>query len=178
MKKAKQQHGFEYEKKVIEKYNLKKTDSYVHKWDAYFGNIPVSIKTKKIGTSVEMGDIFRNANNKEDFILIIGFWDNFKDNIVEEKIFFINANFWKSQFNKDLIELLKYFFDGITNDYKDDEYFKEKAITYKNIWDKNNSIININFKRDHKNQKRIQCSIKNESIYNVLDKYYSTNILK
>ena len=106
------------------------------------------------------------------------FWDNFKDNIVEEKIFFINANFWKSQFDKDLIELLKYFFDGISNNYKDDEYFKEKAITYKNIWNKNNSIININFKRKHKNQKRIQCSIKNESIYNVLDKYYSTNILK
>lgn len=31
MKKAKQQHGFEYERKTIEKYNLRKTDSYVHK---------------------------------------------------------------------------------------------------------------------------------------------------
>ena len=50
--------------------------------------------------------------------------------------------------------------------------------TYKNIWDKKDTIININFKRDHKNQKRIQCSIKNEAVYNILDRFYSTNILR
>ena len=33
---------------------------------------------------IDLGDIFRNANKKENFTLIVGFWEGSKTNIVEE----------------------------------------------------------------------------------------------
>lgn len=171
-----QGHGFKYERYIINKHNLTPTDSYTHSYDAYYGEIPVSIKTKKLNCNVEMADIFRNASIKEDFILIVGFWSGRKDNIVEEHILYIEKDLWLKQFPQKMMEKLKGTFDGISNDRSDDAKWKKRRKQLKSEWNEYNSNINVLFKRDHKSQKRIQCSIKKKWFNDVLVKNHSIKL--
>lgn len=175
-----QKHGFKYEEDIINKYKLEEDEGYTSKWDAYYKGIPVSIKTKKIGNAVEMGDIFRNADREYSFIMFVGFWDwneNKEKVLVEEHILYINKNFWEKQFDEESMKVLEGAFDGITNSYSDDEKWKERMGNLKDMWKSKPSIINMHLKRDHKTQKRIQCSIKNKDFYGTLVKYYSIDSL-
>ena len=61
------------------------------KWDGEFNGLPISIKTEKFGSDVEMADFFRNQQVNEDFYLLVGFWKDQKDNIVEEHLLKIKA---------------------------------------------------------------------------------------
>lgn len=69
-----QMHGFAYENSVIERFNLIKENSYTAIWDAKTSNnIPVSIKYEKLGSDIELADLFRNETEKsEDFYMIVG----------------------------------------------------------------------------------------------------------
>lgn len=97
-----QAHGFIYENKKIYEYNLKKYEGYTMPFDAYDNNYNYQIKTIKKGSSIDLGDYFRNAKKNEDFYLIIGFWEKEKTNIVEEHLLYIPADIWKENlfFNK------------------------------------------------------------------------------
>lgn len=171
-----QGHGFSYEEYIKGKYGIESGGNYTAEWDGYLDGKPVSIKTKKKGGAVEMSDFFRNANKEEDFYLIVGFWEGEKTNIVEEYVLYINKNFWVSQFDIGLVELFRGVFDGITNSYEDDAKWKLRITEYKERWKETESIINVHFKRDHKTQKRVQCSIKNKEFYTILVRYYSVDI--
>lgn len=151
---------------MIEKYSLTPTEKYTSKWDAYHGLIPVSIKTKKINCALEMGDIFRQASIEEDFLIIAGFWSGVKTNIVKELILKIPASYWRSQFNQEVLSEYRDIFTGITNSKEDDDAWKERMTNAKSRWRELSpeSIITPHFKRDHKTQKRIQCSIKSSAI--------------
>lgn len=173
-----QKHGFKFEENIINKYGMVGNTLYTSQWDAYYKEIPVSIKTKKLGGAIEMADFFRNAEVDEDFILVVGFWEGNKDNIVEEHTVYINKNYWKSQFNEELVEDFRGIFDGITNSYDDDVKWKKRMNSAKELWKNTKSDINVNFKRDHKKQKRVQCSIKNSMFYEVYTKYYSVELGK
>ena len=154
-----QKHGFEFEKKMIEKYNLSKCLNYTDKYDAYLNNIPVSIKCIKNKSSICLGDYLRNKNTKQDFYLIVGFWEGNKSNIIKEIIMFIPYIDWNNLFNYkydyEIFELLK----NISNDKKDDGFWKKETSYFRKLYNSNNKITSLNFKRDHKKQKRIQCSI-------------------
>lgn len=56
-----QKHGFLYEQRVLRKYNITPSKTYTDEWDGFFHSTPVSVKTKKLGNAIEMGDIFRNS---------------------------------------------------------------------------------------------------------------------
>lgn len=62
-----QKHGFEYEKDVIQRFSLVKEGCYTGKWDAYYKDIPVSIKYEKFGSDVELADYFRQTAIDKDF---------------------------------------------------------------------------------------------------------------
>lgn len=171
-----QSHGFSYEKTVIEKYGMEGSVGYTTEWDARYKGIPVSIKTKKIGQSVEMADFFRNSNKTEDFILVVGFWGDEKGVIVEEHFLYINKNYWMSQFDPLLVESFRNIFDGVTNSYEDDDKWKKRREDATKLWEEKGSIIKVNFKRDHKKQKRVQCSIKNKEFYDILVRYYTVEL--
>lgn len=64
-----QKQGFDYELDVIKRFSLAKEENYTGKWDAYYNNIPVSIKYEKTGSDVELADYFRQAEISEDFYL-------------------------------------------------------------------------------------------------------------
>lgn len=153
-----QKHGFQYELQTIEKYNLKKAESYTCPYDAYYNDIPVQIKCIKHGSNIEMGDYLRNKSKNQDFILIIGFWSGEKTNIVKEEILFIDHIMFKKclQFDYDtqLISDMK----PINNSRDNDLAWKLFCNKYKKLWPKNN-LLRLRFKRDHKTQKRIQCAI-------------------
>lgn len=174
-----QAHAFEFEEYIIQKFNLEVEPVYTHEWDAYYKNIPVSIKYQRKGTNIELGDINRQRTKTKSFILIVGFWDytNLKnEEKVAEEIYFlyINLNFWRQQFPLSCSDIMdpSYVFKGISNSRQDDEKWIKRWKGYKEIWSKEKTIIDIHYKRDHKTQKRIQCSIKNADFFEVLLPYY------
>jgi len=157
-----QKHGFEYEKKCFKKnpHWISNSDEYTAKWDAYdtIEEKPVSIKCIKLGSSVEFGDIFRMTSIKEDWILQVGFWSKKKNNIVEEYTIPIDVGEWKKLIgNIKVFHAAKREMAKITNEYKDDNKWKKFRTKYKKLW--GDSILQPRFKRDHGNQKRLQCAI-------------------
>jgi hypothetical protein len=162
----KQKHGFDFENFIIKKYKLIKETKYTGEFDAYYTNIPIQIKCIKKNTSIDFGDYFRNKNKTKDFILIIGFWQNIKTNIIDTYAVYINYQSWNNLFHFNFDNQMKTEMKLISNLKIDDENWKNYKYKYKNLWYLNERKIEIRFKRDHKCQKRIQCAIKNKIFYN------------
>lgn len=161
---ARQKHGFVYQSKVINKYNLLEQNDYTAEYDAMYKNIPVQIKCSKYGGSLELGDYRRNKNKNKDFILAIGLWknnDTLRKTIKKEYLLYIEHYNYTKQlgYYNDYIESLMYEeFKNISNHQEHDYRWKQFCTKYKLLWNKDNKI-SIRFKRDHKKQKRIQCAI-------------------
>lgn len=171
-------HGFNFEKEIIEMWGMEETN-YRDEWDAYYKGIPVSIKYRKLGNNVEMSSIFKNANKKENYLLIVGFWKynkKRKKELIETHYLYINKNFWNSNFKQETLDKLKNVFKGISNDRCDDSKWRVRMSEYNKIWDSDETIIKAHFKRDHKKQKRIQCSIKIKYFYEILVRHYSVDL--
>lgn len=161
-----QRAGFEYQKEYIKKCGLKADDKYTGHWDAYYKNIPVSIKLEKYGTDVELADIFRQMAVKEDSFLSVGFWKDEKTNIIEEHLLYIPAKQYSNYFNYEIKEDFYALLNSITNSKADDKRWKEEITFLRKIWaETTNNYIRPRFKRDHKKQKRIQCAINNKVFY-------------
>lgn len=155
-----QKHGFTFEEMIIEKYGIEKSDNYTSKWDGYLNGIPVSIKCEKNKSSIEMADYFRNAQNTEDFYLIVGFWEGDNKSIVDTRILFVPSIEWQKLFYRNIDDKLKQLLNEISNDHSDDEEWKRRRLELTKEWKENTSnLISLYFKRDHKKQKRIQCGI-------------------
>ena len=171
-----QAHGFSFEKYAREKYNIELNDNYTGKWDGSYNGEPISIKTEKSGSDVEMADIFRNMDVNSDFYLLVGFWDEKKDNIVDERLLHINGGEYSSLFNKEMSPKFRDLLDNITNDKSDDARWKEEITALKNEWkDSTPNLVRPRFKRDHKSQKRIQCAINNKDFYDYFIPKYEVN---
>jgi hypothetical protein len=158
-----QKHGFIYQKKVINKYNLLEQNGYTAEYDALYKNIPVQIKCSKYGSSLELGDYRRNKNKNKDFILAIGLWKNVPANklITNEYMLYIEHYKFTRHlgYYNDYIETLMYEeYKHISNHKDDDVIWKQFCTKYKSSWKIDNKI-SIRFKRDHKKQKRIQCAV-------------------
>lgn len=167
-----QNHGFVFEKEMIEKYHIIPSKNYTSIWDGTLNNIPVSIKLEQYGSDVELADFHRNALNQEDFYLIVGFWDKEKTNIVETHTLFVSGPQWHKMFPIHFIDDFSDMLENITNDREDDEKWKQMIKAQKARWQKEtNNLVRPRFKRDHKSQKRIQCAINNKDFY----KYFIPN---
>lgn len=174
-----QAHGFTYEQEVIKRYGLEREDNYTSKWDAYYQGIPVSIKTCTKKGVVYMGDFVRNATLTHNFILIIGFWENDSNGLKvfdDDIILYINRDVWVEQFPPGISSKMLNIFEGITNSEEDNAKWKVKSKAYNQEWDDCQTGIKINFKRDHKKQKRIQCSIRRWFMEDVLIPFYQTTL--
>lgn len=172
-----QSHGFDYQKEVVKRLNITESKGYTDKWDGILNGFPVSIKTEKLGSDIEMADYFRISSITEDFYLIVGFWDGEKTNIVDERILFIKGAEFNSLFNPIFGAKFKHLLASITNDRSDDEKWttmrKELTAEYKQLTP---NLVRPRFKRDHKTQKRIQCAINNKDFYNYFVKKYEVKI--
>lgn len=158
-----QWHGFKFQDYVKEKYGVNLSTEYTGKWDGKWCNYPVSIKHIKKGNAVDLADVFRQASISEDFFMFVDFYETETVSESDELyILFIPAKSWNSYFMPlDKFEAkFKDVLKSVTNDKKDDNKWKalrEECVKY---WKQNTTgHITLNGKRDHKTQKRWQCSI-------------------
>ena len=169
---AKQQHGFDFEKEMINEYGMTPSDEYTSEWDAFYYGVPVSIKTAKIGSDIEMADYFRNASKTTHFYLLVGFWSGKPHNIVEIQLLFINVSDWNKLFPSQFAEKFRKLLDGITNDAVDTPRWKKEIKELRQEWTCcTDNLIRPRFKRDNKKQKRVQCAINNRDFYNHFMQY-------
>lgn len=172
-----QNHGFKFEKSIMEDYNIIPSIDYTAKWDGFLDGVPVSIKVEQYGSDIELADFRRNATNTEDFYLIVGFWEGQKDNIVDIQVLYISGDEWHELFPSHFIEDFQSLLDNITNSHDDDE--KWKTITRqarKNWQNETSNLVRPRFKRDHKTQKRIQCAINNGDFYKYFVPKYGVDL--
>lgn len=100
--------GCIFEREIKKKYGLINEFKKNHKWDAY-GNsyIKIQIKLHKKGTNIILGSINNYSIMKEDFLLIIGEYqdeyqhiEDFDINNIKIKTYYINYVKWNKCFNK------------------------------------------------------------------------------
>lgn len=167
-----QSHGFSFEKYLENKYNIVLSTSYTAKWDGVYNNHPISIKTAKKGNAIDLGDIFRQANISEDFYLIVNFYTATENDI---HFLYIPWQEWKKYFMELSIfePIFRDALETVSNDRKDDKKWRQLMTDCKTLWKQNTpNIVRPNGKRDHKSQKRWQCSICNSLfIKEILPKY-------
>lgn len=170
-----QKHGFIFESYVSEKYGVVlNKDCYTSKWDGTLNGYPVSIKTERYGSDIEMADFRRNAINTDSFYLIVGFWKEEKENIVEEYCLFVDGDEWHSLFPEHFIVDFENMLLEITNDKSDDIKWKKMMNEQKKRWiSETKNLIRPRFKRDHKTQKRVQCAINYKDFINYFVGKYS-----
>lgn len=86
-----QAHGFSFEQWVRRTHFADYPGTYGQKWDVpaeanagaraptAFHHLPVSIKTAKFGSPINLGDILRQRQIATDFLMIVGFWRQCSD---------------------------------------------------------------------------------------------------
>lgn len=167
-----QRHGFDFENWVKEKFFADFKAGYTQKWDIpgeanylakipkEFHHLPVSIKTCKFGSPIGFGDALRQFNNNEDFLLIVGFWQqsgNYKNFLAVEGVKILADN-WKNLFSPldatDLT-LLDSTIKNIESHYSE---VRKTAKEIKNSDKFKHTKIILNPKIDSKKQRRLQCS--------------------
>lgn len=163
-----QGHGFKFESIAKPKYGIQPCPKghYTYKWDGELNGYPVSIKTEQYGTDVEMASFMRNASNTDSFYLIVGFWEGTKDNIVAIETLFIDGDEWHQLFNQEIVQECQNFLHEITNDYSDDDKWRAGCKELQARWESETpNLVRPRFKRDHKDQKRMQCAINYSDFY-------------
>lgn len=174
-----QAHGLNNEDRVKLDYGLLDyggvTSGYTGKYDAQTKEgVPVSIKTEKIKSDIELGDYFRNAQVNKDFYMVVSFWEEKKDNIVEEYRVKFPVEDWKKLFNHGLDDKIRRVIKEASNDYAYDSIWTQKINELKEEY--GNNIIRLRPKRDHKKQKRMQCAISYADFLMLHDKYKTEDI--
>lgn len=166
-----QAHGFIFEDYVEKEYGVNRENkTYTDKWDGEWRGYPVSIKHIKKGNAVDLGDIFRQASINQDFFMFVDFYEtptvSDSDDI---HILFIPAEKWQEYFMPlDKFEnKFRNALTSVTNNKVDDQKWTQLRTECVNYWKENtNKIITPNGKRDHKSQKRWQCSINKTNFFN------------
>jgi len=175
-----QGHGFAFEDYIEKYYKVNRDNkSYTDKWDGEYNGYPVSIKHIKKGNAVDLADVFRQASINEDFIMFVDFYETETVSDSDEiHILFIPGEKWQSYFMPlNLFEdKFKNVLASVTNDKSDDNKWTLLRKECVNFWKQNtNGFITLNGKRDHKKQKRWQCSINKTNFYKeFLPKYKIT----
>jgi len=166
-----QSFGFNYQTNYCKKHNLKENTKYTDKFDATTSdNIGVQIKTYKDRGELMMADPYRYLKNKEDFIMVVANRNSNNEIVSERKVLIKNdklQSFLENQNFNTRVDYCQNLLNSVSNDSSDDAYFKEQMKVEKLA--RKESIINVQAKRDHKSQKRVQWSIPNRFIDDFLN---------
>lgn len=167
--------GIQIEHAIISRLNLKKAEGYTDKFDA-FSNVdstPFQIKSKKVKklsfnkkVKIEFGG-FDRLKKTENFVVIIENYQMVNNSVfeIDSFEFLVDYKKWNALIDDDAISLLhkSNVFDGISNDHSDDAIWKKRRSSLKKEYIKNYPAMAQyfmpRFKRDHKNQKRVQVGV-------------------
>ena len=166
-----QLHGFDFENWIKKTFFTDFTVSYSHKWDVpaefntlefipkEFRHLPVSIKTCKNRSPIGFGDALRQFGVEEDFLLIVGFWEQSgaNKNFVAVEATKITAQNWKNLFQPLTEKDLKLLDSTIKN--KDLHYSEVRKLAKEIKKSFPPTKIILNPKIDSKTQRRLQCSL-------------------
>ena len=151
------------------------TGKYMQEWDvppeanqgdaipAAFRSLPVSIKTAKYGSPINLGDVLRQRQIAADFVMIVGFW---RQRTPTEKWFEeigvvrFTAATWAALWGDLTLEHLS----AIDRQVKDLSLSYASARLRARDWKRQTPCVRtarfvINPKIDSKTQRRIQCSL-------------------
>lgn len=172
--------GFSFEEYVEKVYGVDRSaKTYTDIWDGELYGRPVSIKHTQKGQAVCLADLFRQASNEEDFFMFVDFYETPTVSETDDiHIFYIPAKKWHTYFMdiEKFEDRFKNALKSVTNDKKDDEKWTQLRKECVKFWKENtNKIITVNGKRDHKDQKRWQCSINKTNFFKeIIPKYEIT----
>jgi hypothetical protein len=184
-----QLHGFDFENWIKQTFFANLTVSYSYKWDVpaefnsleivpqEFRHLPVSIKTCKNRSPIGFGDALRQFKNDEDFLLIVGFWEQngINKNFVSVEAVKITAQIWRNLFQPLTEKDLKLLDVTIKNKETHYAEVRKLAKEIKKSFPPTKMVLNP--KIDSKIQRRLQCSLPFNAFWNdVVKKESSRNI--
>ncbi len=163
-----QSHGYQWENWVRSTFFDGYEGGYTDEWDVAkaanqkHGNLPISIKFAKYGTSVDLGDALRQFSINEPFLMIIGYWKQEGDRkrIVNIVAPVITPEKWQSLFEPINREDLVALDTMIKNRNLPHREAAQQASQIKNAEPFTEAIMTLNPKIDSKNQRRLQCSLR------------------
>lgn len=177
-----QRHGFDFEKWVKKTFFESFTQTpQGHKWDALdvvfnsgfenfvsdFTNLPVSIKTCKFGGSVSFSDAIRQFDNKEDFLLIVGFWEQkgkYKNYVAIEAIKILSKE-WSQLFSPLSREHLLLLNSKIKDRKLDKKVARKAAQKLKRTFPKTKITL---YPEIQEKQRRIQCGLRSKLFWEII----------
>lgn len=177
-----QLHGFDFENWIKKTFFAEFSVSYSHKWDIpadfnklevvpeEFRHLPVSVKTCKNRSPIGFGDALRQFNVKEEFLLIVGFWEQSgaNKNFVAVEAAKITIREWKNLFNPLTDKDLKLLDSTIKNKETHYAEVRKSAKEIKKSFPPTKMILNP--KIDSKSQRRLQCSLPFNVFWNMFAK--------
>jgi hypothetical protein len=185
-----QLHGFDFENWIKKTFFAELSVSYSSKWDVpaefnkleivpkAFRHLPVSIKTCKNGCPIGFGDALRQFKIEEDFLLIVGFWEQSggdKNFVAVEAVKIVREN-WRNLFQPLTEKDLQLLDSTIKNKEANYAEVRKKALEIKKSFPPTKIILNP--KIDSKNQRRLQCSLPFSVFWNDLVKKQSYRSLE
>ncbi|MDQ3799852.1 MAG: hypothetical protein M3384_10395 [Acidobacteriota bacterium] len=166
-----QSHGFDFENWIKKTFFAEFSVSYGSKWDVpaqlnnreivpeAFRYLPVSIKTCKNGCPIGFGDALRQYKNNEDFLLIVGFWEQagaYKNFVAVEAVK-VAAEDWRKLFEALTENDLQLLDATIKNREMHYSEVRETAQRIKKSFPPTRVVLNP--KIDSKIQRRLQCGL-------------------
>ena len=168
-------HGFTFEKWVRDTFFEGYVGNYMQKWDVPASTprspcvpdawrmLPVSIKTAKYGSPIGLGDVLRQRQIDEPFLMIVGFW---RQRSATEKwiedigVAYFPSGAWASRWGELSVDELRAIDILIKNLDLHYSNARQAARAWKNTTAAlRTSAFVINPKIDSKTQRRIQCSM-------------------
>ena len=170
-----QRHGFEFQSAVCSLLGLFEPENYTHPHDAYDADPdtaedpdPYSLKAIRVGGNLELGSLARQAGTQRDFKLCVALWKpaGSEKEIQSIHAMHVPADYWRSLWPANISPFLaEAAFDGISNSPADDERWALRMAGLQETWQANlpgGSPAKLHLKRDHSQQRRVQCSISRE----------------
>ena len=169
-----QKHGFIFQSWIKDTFFGESLDGYTDKWDIekQFNNsldipeeyryLPVSVKTSKFDSPINLGDIIRQRSISEPFIMIVGFWkQKSKDekNIVSIEAIRFDPHVWSDLWGDVTLELISELDSLVKDRTKAHKIVQTQAKEWKRNISAYNCRFVINPKIDSKGQRRVQCSL-------------------
>lgn len=172
-----QEHGVVFEEWVREEFFAGyEPESYTQKWDVpaevntEFGGIPVNPKATKYGSAIGLGDALRQFDIDEPFMLLLGFWqqDGPVKRFVNITPVTIHPETWRMMWGpitRQDLERLDSLIKDRSIDYRE---VRRLAQDMKRSPPFSESLIVLNPKIDSSGQRRLQCSLKFDHVFELL----------
>lgn len=180
---ARQGHGFSFEGAIQALLDLETDTNPTSRFDGFrcAKDVVEYISVKHIGAknALELSDYERNARRTESITMYLGRWSVRGGQRVTTEIYVmtIPAEEWRTYFPDD--DRVDHFtkstvFAGISNDRRDDKAWKSRTSMLKRAWRQQLPLtpIDIRFKRDHGNQRRVQCAVPFRNFPSVFARFY------